>query len=99
MHPNQPTFQWKTDCFFCDEKVCFDSEHQERHPESRRVGGKEESVLLIDRIRKKCDEEMILLLQMLIMMANPSTNPFLFLVELSLFSTRAFSKLHIFLSL
>ena len=30
---------------------------------------------------------------------NPSTNPFLFLAELSLFSTRAFSKLHIFLSL
>ena len=27
---------------------------------------------------------------------NPSTNPFLFLVEISLFSTRAFSKLHFF---
>ena len=27
---------------------------------------------------------------------NPSTNPFLFLVELSLLSTRAFSKLHFF---
>ena len=27
---------------------------------------------------------------------NPSTNPFLFLVGLSLFSTRAFSKLHFF---
>ena len=27
---------------------------------------------------------------------NPSTNPFLFLVELLLFSTRAFSKLHFF---
>ena len=30
---------------------------------------------------------------------SPSTNPFLFLVELSLFSTRAFSKLHFFSSL
>ena len=30
---------------------------------------------------------------------NPSTNPFLFLVELSFFCTRAFSKLHFFLSL
>ena len=29
---------------------------------------------------------------------NPSTNPFLFLVELSLFSTRAFSKLQFFFS-
>ena len=27
---------------------------------------------------------------------NPSTNPFLFHVELSLFSTRAFSKIHFF---
>ena len=30
---------------------------------------------------------------------SPSTNPFLFLVEFSLFSTRAFSKLHFFSSL
>ena len=28
---------------------------------------------------------------------NPSTNPFLFFSELSLFSTRSFSKLHFFL--
>ena len=44
------------DSFFCGKKVCFDSEHPERHPESRRVGGKKESVLLIDRTRKICDE-------------------------------------------
>ena len=56
MCSNQPTFYWKTDCFFCDEKVCFDSEHPKRHPQSRRVGGKEKSVLLIDRIQKKFDE-------------------------------------------
>ena len=34
----------------------FDSEHPEWQPESHRVGEKEESVLLIDRIRKKFDE-------------------------------------------
>ena len=36
---------WKTHCFFCNKKVIIeDSKHENWHPESRRVGGKEESV-------------------------------------------------------
>ena len=56
LRSNQPTFQWKTHCFFCNERVIIDSRHQHRYPESRRVGGKEESVLLIKKIRKRCEE-------------------------------------------
>ena len=41
---NQPTFQWKTRC------IIDDSKHKNRYTESRRVGGKEESVQLIHKI-------------------------------------------------
>ena len=51
---NQPTFQWKAHCFFCNKKVI--SKHKNLYPEYCRVGEKEELLQLIHKIRKRCDE-------------------------------------------
>ena len=53
LRSNQPTFQWKTHCFFCNKKVIIDeSKRKNQYPESHQVMGKEELVQLIHKIRK-----------------------------------------------
>ena len=64
LRSNQPTFKWRTHCIFCDEKVCFDSQHPDQHTESRQVGGKEESVLLIKKSEEDVRKETTILVQM-----------------------------------
>ena len=56
LRSSQPTFRWKEHCFYCDSKVIFDDKHPNRYPNSRRVGGKPESVNMIHQVRNRCDE-------------------------------------------
>ena len=46
LRSSQPVFQWKTNYFFCDKEVKFDDKHPERYRSSRRVNGREKSVLV-----------------------------------------------------
>ena len=57
LRSNQTSIQWKTHRFFCNKKVIIDdSKHKNRYTESRRVREKVESIHLIHKIRKRCDE-------------------------------------------
>ena len=57
LRSNQPTFQWKTHCFFCNKKVIIDDiKYKNQYSESHRAEGKEDSVQLIHKIRKRCDK-------------------------------------------
>lgn len=55
LRSSQPVFKWKTNCFFCDNVVKFDDKNAERYPSSRRVNGKEKSVLMRKSVLEQCD--------------------------------------------
>ena len=46
----------ENNCYFCDKEVKFDDKHREHYPNSRRVNGKEESVLIRDSVLQRCEE-------------------------------------------
>ena len=60
LRSNQPSFQWKTACFFCDGKIRktidgSDERHPDRHdPTVRHVRGKLQSVEMVNLVRKRC---------------------------------------------
>ena len=56
LRSSQPVFQWKTNCFFCNEIVKFDAKHPGRCQSSRRVNGKDKSVLMKQSILDRCAE-------------------------------------------